>query len=162
MDHFALPTLDIELMERFIREVLGGVPYYYAGFDDIDRGMGRVEHIFLRVGNVLMQCAVPGDGRMIFRKDDQNVSPHYAFRVSAEALRQNIERLGSLGIPVAGPYRHRDVDLVSIYFHSPEAHKFEFGTWDPFPEQESVLLGASGVGHIDWASLAYDEWRQVT
>jgi hypothetical protein len=33
IDHFALPTKNIVLMEHFIREVLGGKPYYYAGFD---------------------------------------------------------------------------------------------------------------------------------
>ena len=62
LDHFALPTRNIELMERFIREVLGGKPYYYAGFDETDRKMGRAKHIFIRVGDVLMQCAEPADG----------------------------------------------------------------------------------------------------
>ena len=76
IDHFALPTKNIELMERFIREVLGGKPYYYAGFDETDRKMGRAKHIFIRVGNVLMQCAEPVNGEMIIRKDDPNSPPH--------------------------------------------------------------------------------------
>jgi hypothetical protein len=158
MDHFALPSLNVQLMEKFVREVLGGVPYYYAGFDDVDKEMGRVEHIFMRVGNVLFQCAAPETGDMIVRKDDPNVSPHWAFRVTPEALLDNTRRLRDLGIPVAGPYRHRNVDIVSIYFQSPEGHKLEICTWEPLAEQESVLMGAPGVGMIDWPSLAHD-WQ---
>jgi catechol 2,3-dioxygenase-like lactoylglutathione lyase family enzyme len=158
MDHVALPSLDIELMERFVREVLGGEPYYYAGFDDVDREMGRVEHIFMRVGNVLFQCAAPEDGQMLFRKDDPNVSPHYGFGVTADVLRQNLHRLRGLGIPVAGPYRHRAVDIVSIYFQTPEGHKLEICTWEPFPKNEALLMGAPGVGILDWPALAND-WK---
>ena len=69
IDHFALPTRNIALMERFIRELLGGEPYYYAGFDEVDRKMGRSHHIFIRVGDVLMQCTETDDGSMIIRKD---------------------------------------------------------------------------------------------
>jgi catechol 2,3-dioxygenase-like lactoylglutathione lyase family enzyme len=156
MDHFALPSLNVTLMEKFVREVLGGKPYYYAGFDEVDREMGRVEHIFMRVGNVLFQCAAPGNGEMVISKDDPNVSPHWAFRATAQAVLDNARRLRALGIPVAGPYRHRNVDIVSIYFQTPEGHKLEICTWEPFPEEESVLMGAHGVGMIDWPSLAHD------
>src|SRR5262249_53833575 len=93
MDHFALPTKNIVLMEHFIREVLGGKPYYYAGFDKTDQDMGRAKHIFIRVGNVLMQCAEPKNGDMIIRKDDPNTAPHYAFTVSATDLEANCMRL---------------------------------------------------------------------
>jgi hypothetical protein len=156
MDHFALPSLDVKLMEKFVREVLGGVPYYYAGFDDVDKEMGRVEHIFMRVGDVLFQCAAPENGEMVVRKDDPNVSPHWAFRATPEALLDNARRLHDLGIPVAGPYCHRNVDVVSIYFQSPEGHKLEICTWEPFPEDKALLMGAPGVGMIDWPSLAHD------
>ena len=57
----------------------------------------------------------PETGEMVVRKDDPNVSPHWAFRVTPAALRDNTRRLRDLGIPVAGPYRHRNVDVVSIY-----------------------------------------------
>jgi catechol 2,3-dioxygenase-like lactoylglutathione lyase family enzyme len=156
MDHFALPSLNIPLMERFMCEVLGGTPYYYAGFDEVDRGMGRVEHIFIRIGNVLMQCAAPIDGQMIFREDDPNVAPHFAFRVSAEDLDENTDRLRALGIPVAGPYRHRDLDVVSSYFKTPEGHKLEICTWEPYPDDKAALMGAPGVGHIDWRALTHN------
>lgn len=155
IDHFALPTANIELMERFIREVLGGKPYYYAGFDETDRKMGRAKHIFIRVGNVLMQCAEPSDGKMIIRKDDPNSPPHQAFLVSAAALKSNIERLRGLGIPVAGPYRHRGIDVVSAYFQSPEGHKLEICTWEPY-EGEALMTGAPGVGVVPWLTLAHD------
>jgi catechol 2,3-dioxygenase-like lactoylglutathione lyase family enzyme len=131
MDHFALETLDIALMERFIREVLGGEPYYYAGFDSTDAELGRVRHIFLRVGN-------------------PNVSPHFAFAVTAEHLDRNVERLRRLRIPVQGPVRHRGVDVVSCYFQSPEGHKLEICTWDPYP------FDKASYARIDWPALAHD------
>jgi hypothetical protein len=153
MDHFALETLDIERMESFIREVLGGKPYYYAGFDSTDAQLGRVRHIFLRVGNVLVQCAEPKNGRISVRKDDPNVSPHFAFTVSAEGLDRNVERLRRLNIPVQGPVRHRGVDIVSSYFQSPEGHKLEICTWDSYPADKAPYA------RIDWPALAHD-WPQ--
>ena len=159
IDHFALPTRNIEVMERFIREVLGGKPYYYAGFDDVDRGMGRAKHIFIRVGNVLMQCAEPVNGEMIIRKDDPNSPPHQAFLVSAADLDKNVARLRGLGIPIAGPYRHRGVDVVSAYFQSPEGHKLEICTWDPY-EGEALMTGEPGVGTVPWLTLAHD-WPNI-
>ncbi len=155
IDHFALPTRNIELMERFIRVVLGGKPYYYAGFDEADRQMGRAKHIFIRVGNVLMQCAEPADGKMIIRKDDPNSPPHQAFLVSAADLEGNIARLRGLGIPVAGPYRHRGIDVVSAYFQSPEGHKLEICTWEPY-HGDALMTGAPGVGTVPWLTLTHD------
>jgi catechol 2,3-dioxygenase-like lactoylglutathione lyase family enzyme len=154
LDHFALETMDIARMARFIHEVLGGEPYYFAGFDETDRAAGRVRHIFMRVGNVLMQCAEPKNGRSAIRKDDPNVGPHAAFRVSAADLDRNVARLKKLGIPVAGPVRHRGVDVVSAYFQSPEGHKLEICTWDPYPQDKA------GLGRIDWPSLAH-EWPRA-
>jgi catechol 2,3-dioxygenase-like lactoylglutathione lyase family enzyme len=155
LDHFALPTLDIALMERFIREVLGGEPYYYAGFDETDARMGRVGHIFIRVGHVLMQCAEPANGKMIFRKDDENISPHFAFTTTPAGLDANTERLRGIGIPVAGPFRHLNVDVTSVYFQSPEGHKLEICTWEPYPHEKAGVMGAAGVGHVHWPSLAH-------
>jgi len=149
MDHFALETNDIELMERFMREVLGGAPYYYAGFDEEDRRLKRVKHIFIRIGSVLMQCAESVNGKTTLSKDNPNVSPHWAFEVTAENLDRNIERLRGLGVPVAGPIEHRDIDCTSAYFLSPEGHKLELCTWEPYPRPRIS-------GRIDWASLAHD------
>lgn len=159
VDHFALPTRDIALMERFIREVLGGDPYYYAGFDDTDRQMGRVPHIFIRVGDVLMQCTEVPEGAMTVRKDDENVAPHVAFKVSAKDLEANFERLSKI-IPVSGPYRHRGIDCTTFYFTSPEGHKLEICTWEPYPEEKSKMMGAPGVGIMKWCDLAHD-WPNV-
>jgi hypothetical protein len=150
MDHFALETLDIQLMERFIREVLGGKSYYYAGFDSTDVQLGRVRHIFLRVGSVLVQCAEPKNGKISVRKDDPNVSPHFAFTVSAESLDRHVERLRRLSIPVQGPVRHRGVDIVSCYFQSPEGHKLELCTWDPYAVERA------SYNRIDWPALAHN------
>ena len=149
MDHFALETNDIELMDRFMREVLGGEPYYYAGFNEADRKDGRVRHIFIRIGSVLMQCAESVDGKTHLDKHNPNVSPHWAFAVSADGLDRNVARLRSLGIPVTDPTEHRDIDCTSVYFQSPEGHKLELCTWDPYPRKRRI-------GRIDWASLAHN------
>lgn len=150
MDHVALETMNIELMAAFIREVLGGKPYYYAGFDPTDTAQGRVKHIFLRVGNVLLQCAEPKNGKISLRKDDPNVSPHWAFGVTAANFDRNIERLRKLGIPVTDPIQHRGLDVTSAYFQSPEGHKFEICTWEPYPAAKAKQM------RIDWPALAHN------
>jgi catechol 2,3-dioxygenase-like lactoylglutathione lyase family enzyme len=150
MDHVALETLNIDLMTRFISEVLGGQPYYFAGFDDVDHAQGRVKHIFMRVGNLLLQCAEPKNGKVSLRKDDPNVSPHWAFGVTAKDFDRNIERLRRLGIPVTDPIQHRGLDCTSAYFQSPEGHKFELCTWESYPAEK-----AKGM-RVDWPSLAHN------
>jgi hypothetical protein len=57
---------------------------------------------------------------------------------------------------VAGPYRHRDIDVVSIYFKSPEGHKLEICTWEPYPEGKAGLMGAPGVGFVHWPKLNHN------
>lgn len=157
MDHFALPTLNIDLMAEFIQEVLGGVPYYVAGYDEVDQSMGRRKHIFMRVGNVLMQCAEPQDGKIKIGKEDLNGWPHWAFIVTAEDMENNVERLQSLGIPVFGPVQHRGVEAVSAYFASPEGHKLEIVTYDTYPDEKTIgVAGAPGVGHTDWEKLFHN------
>ena len=150
MDHFAMETNDIALMDRFMREILGGEPYYYAGFDDLDKSLGRVKHIFIRIGSVLMQCAESVDGKTTLTKYTPNVSPHWAFGVSADDLDRNIARLRAAGIPVQGPVQHRGIDCTSCYFLSPEGHKLELCTWDPYPAEKAT------TGRIDWKSLIHD------
>lgn len=155
VDHFALPTRNIALMEKFVRELLGGEPYYYAGFDETDRKMGRAPHIFIRVGNVLFQCTEVPEGEMTVHKDDENVAPHIAFKVTAKDLEANFERLRKI-IPVSGPYRHRGIDCTTFYFMSPEGHKLEICTWEPYPEDKSMMMGAPGVGIMKWKDLVHD------
>ena len=94
------------------------------------------------------------DGKTTLDKNNGNVSPHWAFEVSAEDLDKNIARLRSLGIPVIGPVSHRDIDVTSAYFQSPEGHKLEICTWDPYPVEKTT------PGRIDFPSLAHD-WPNV-
>lgn len=155
MDHFALETRDIIRMERFMCEVLGGEPYYYTGFSDEDKKRGRIPHIFVRIGNVLMQCAEPRNGQFTIVKDDPNIAPHSAFGMSAADLERNVARLRALGVPVAGPYRHHPIDIVSAYFQSPEGHKLELCTWEPYAA-EAKMIGDPGVKGVDWPGLAHN------
>ena len=117
---------------------------------EADKAAGRVKHIFLRVGNVLVQCAESKDGKVALDKNNPNVSPHWAFTVSAVDLDRNIARLRKLGIPCTDPIQHRGLDVTSAYFQSPEGHKFEICTWEPYPEHKAKHM------RIDWPSLAHD------
>src|SRR6266581_4605651 len=119
LDHFALTTNDVVLMERFVREFLGGEPYYYAGFDEADRKMGRKPHLFLRIGRTLLQCTEE-TGPSTPQPNDNNISPHWGFRTTIDGLDMNVARLKKEGIPFFGPMSHRDIDVVSVYFKSPE------------------------------------------
>lgn len=159
-DHFALPTMNVELMTAFIEEVLGGELYSRHGFDEVDQSMGRKKHIFYRVGDVLMQCAEPQDGRLKIGKEDLNGWPHWAFGTTAQGLDENYERLKSIGIPIFGPVRHRGGGAVSIYFAGPEGHKLEIVTNEPYPEEKAPVAGSPGVGHTDWSKL-WHEWPNI-
>ncbi|WP_105405264.1 VOC family protein [Neorhizobium sp. T7_12] len=154
LDHFALPARDLLLMERFVREFLGGEAYYYAGFDDYDRGINRKPHLFVRIGNTLLQCTEE-TGPSTPQADDPNIAPHWAFRTTAEGLDANIERLKREGIPFFGPMAHRDIEVVSVYFRSPEGHKLEICTWNEYPEAKTKMMGAPGVGFIPWKELMH-------
>jgi catechol 2,3-dioxygenase-like lactoylglutathione lyase family enzyme len=155
LDHFALSVKDIVLMERFIREFLGGEPYYYAGFDDYDRNNNRKPHLFVRVGRTLMQITAE-TGPATPQPDDPNIAPHWGFRTTPEGLDANIERLKREGIPFFGPMAHRDIEVVSVYFRSPEGHKLEFCTWDPYPVEKTRMMGEPGVGFIRWKELMHN------
>lgn len=162
MDHFALPSLDIDLMYKFLVEVLGGEPYIVQGYDEVDRERGRAKHVFMRVGDTLFQFATPADGELKVGREDLNAWPHWAFTVTAEAMESNVARLQSLGIPVFGPVTHRGTYGVAAYFTTPEGHKLELKTYDDYPEQLTVgEMGAPGVGFIDWTTL-YHDWPNTT
>lgn len=151
VDHVALPALDMDRMAAFLTEVLGGDVYYVAGYNDADAQLGRSKHVFMRIGETLVQFASPQDGVQKIGKDDFNSWPHWAFGVAAEGLRDNVDRLRSIGIDVFGPVEHRGVEAVSAYFTSPEGHKLELVTYEPEAVQYSIgIAGAPGVGHPNW------------
>ena len=74
-------------------------------------------------------------------------------RLEAEQL-EPLAEAKKLGIPVIGPVSHRDIDVTSAYFQSPEGHKLEICTWDPYPVEKTT------PGRIDFPSLAHD-WPNV-
>lgn len=155
IDHVAMSVKDLELMERFLREFMGGEPYYYAGFDDIDRGMKRKRHLFVRIGHTLVQITEE-TGPATPQLDDNNIAPHWGFGTTVAGLDTNMERLKRAGIPFFGPMSHRDIEVVSAYFMSPEGHKFEFCTWGGYPQDKAKLMGAPGVGYIRWNELNHN------
>jgi hypothetical protein len=75
-------------------------------------------------------------------------------------LDHNTERLRKLGIPVDGPYLHRDSVAVSSYFQSPEGHKIELVTYEPYPPGKAKMIGENGV-RVNWPSLAHN-WPDTT
>jgi catechol 2,3-dioxygenase-like lactoylglutathione lyase family enzyme len=158
LDHFAVPSVEIERTYRFIVEVLGGEPYFAVGFDE---GDPRIKHAFLRVGEVLFQIGVPQNGELTCGKDDVNTWPHWAFEVSAADFEANVERVRALGIPVFAPVKHGGIDGTYAYFKGPEGHKLEFVTWEDFPEEK--VLGEVGpeIGPIPWSEMDHD-WPNIS
>ena len=144
VDHVALPTRNIVMLERFVREVLGGKPFYYAGFDERDARAGRKLFVVMRVGPTLLEFVEEAKATLN-AKTDPHISPHTAFRVTAAALDRNAERLRKLGIPVDGPFLHRASAAVSVYFQSPEGHKIELVAYEPYPSNKAKMIGENGV-----------------
>jgi catechol 2,3-dioxygenase-like lactoylglutathione lyase family enzyme len=159
MDHFALPVRDVARMELFVREVLGGEAYYYAGLDDVDKKMGRRPHLFMRIGDVLFQCTEEW-GPSHPRQDDNDISPHWAFGTTAAGMDKNLAWLKRQNIPVFGPVGHRDIDVISFYFKSPEGHKLEICTWEPY-KGSLGMMGAPGIGFIDWSKLTHNWTKKL-
>jgi len=154
IEHFAMPTKNITQLERFVREVLGGVPYCYAGYDDVDRSMGRKPHIFIRVGASLFQCTEEG-GPMHPRKDDPSVSPHWAFGIAPERFDSFTALLDDNRIPYQGPVSQPQYAVKSLYFMSPEGHKLEVCAAQ-IPSGDEVSCPAIAEHQIDWNKLAHD------
>jgi catechol 2,3-dioxygenase-like lactoylglutathione lyase family enzyme len=152
MDHAALAVHDVERAVRFYEEALGGTVYYATGFGE----QGRVPHVFMHVGTVLLQVGFPNDGKTFADPTSQSHWPHVAFGASAETLDHLCDQLTSMGVPYSGPRSHLNVEAVSIYFKDPDHNKLEICTWDPYPEERTELLGP---GHgLDWEALTHD-WR---
>ena len=143
LHHFALPVADASRVRRFFVELLDAEP---AGLEQ--GGQGPV-----RFGSTCLQCIGATDTPLYPEEGNDNISPHWSFGTSTEGVDHYKAKLQRNGVPVAGPYRHRGVDLVSIYFKTPEGHKLEIGTWDGYPEQRSGMMGAPGVGFIPWRSM---------
>ena len=154
IEHFAMPTRNIAQLERFVREILGGVPYYYAGYDDVDRQMGRKPHIFIRVGDVLFQCTEEG-GTMHPAPNDVCVAPHWAFAIEPEKFEGFIAHLRANGVPFAGPLAQPQFGGHSVYFKSPEGHKLEVFAFD---ESMAGADGQEGEKAIDWPALNH-KWQ---
>jgi catechol 2,3-dioxygenase-like lactoylglutathione lyase family enzyme len=152
IEHFAMPTRNMAVLERFVRDVLGGVPYYYAGYDEVDRQMGRKPHIFMRVGEILFQCTEEG-GPMHPNKDDTSISPHWAFAIMPDRLPDFMNVLLDNGIPYVGPVAQPQYGVTSLYFASPQAHKLEVCA--PGVSSNVPVMAES---EIDWRKLNHD-WR---
>jgi catechol 2,3-dioxygenase-like lactoylglutathione lyase family enzyme len=154
IEHFAMPTRNIARLERFVREVLGGEPYCYAGYDDVDRKMGRKPHIFIRIGEILFQCTEEG-GPMHPSQDDMSVSPHWAFSIEPYRLDGFMQVLRENNLPFAGPISQPQFGARSIYFMSPEGHKLEICAADA---RREGAKSASRVceQQIDWRALKHD------
>lgn len=152
IEHFAMPTKNMAVLERFVREVLGGIPHYYAGYDEVDRQMGRKPHIFMRVGEILFQCTEEG-GPMHPTKDDLSVSPHWAFAIAPNRLQDFMKVLRDNDIPYVGPFAQPQYGVTSIYFKSPEAHKLE--VCSPGISSDAPVMAEN---KIDWKKLNHD-WR---
>lgn len=150
-----MPTKNMAVLERFVREILGGVPYYYAGYDEVDRQMGRTPHIFIRLGEILFQCTEEG-GPMHPHKDDMSVSPHWAFGIAPDRLSSFVQTLRDNGVPYAGPFTQPQYGVTSIYFKSPEAHKLEVCC--PGISNDNPVMAET---KIDWGKLNHD-WRSRT
>lgn len=116
--------------------------------------MRRPPHIFVRAGNVLTQCTEEA-GELNTSSDDQRIAPTRRSKTTPERLDRNKERLEQIGIPLTGPILHRGVEYVSIHFRSPEGHKLEITTWEPYPGNEAGMLGLPQVGLIDWTTLTH-------
>src|SRR5437870_5657445 len=150
MHHFTLPVRDIALMDRFMIDLLDAERW--SG-DASSSAMGP-----LRIGQSGFECTQDVGSPLYPVPDDNNISPHWSFGASTAALDRYRVSLQDAGLPVAGPYRHRALDLVSIYFKSPEGHKFEIGTWEPYPPEKADLMGAPGVGFIPWPKMDH-HWK---
>jgi catechol 2,3-dioxygenase-like lactoylglutathione lyase family enzyme len=150
MHHFTLPARDVALMDRFMIDLL-----------DAERWSGDASRSAtgpLRIGQSGFECTQDPGSPLYPVPGDNNISPHWSFGASAAALDHYKTTLQHAGLPVAGPYRHRALDLVSIYFKSPEGHKFEIGSWEPYPPEKAVLMGAPGVGFIPWPTMDH-HWK---
>jgi catechol 2,3-dioxygenase-like lactoylglutathione lyase family enzyme len=155
MDHAALAVHDVERAVAFYQEVLGGTVYYATGFGEV----GRVPHVFLHVGTVLLQVGHPNDGRSFADPESQSHWPHVAFGADAPTLERMCEHLSGHRVPFSGPRSHLNVDAVSIYFKDPDHNKLEICTWDPYPMERTELLGPPPQGKgLDWQALSHD-WR---
>src|SRR5262249_56011911 len=75
MDHAALAVQDVERAVRFYQEALGAEVYYATGFGE----HGRVAHVFMHVGTVLLQVGYPNDAKTFAHRHTPSPSPHAAF-----------------------------------------------------------------------------------
>ncbi|MFO0986301.1 MAG: VOC family protein [Alphaproteobacteria bacterium] len=162
VDHFGIPTRDVDLAGKFMEQVLGGVECYRAGFSEEDRRLGRLRHVFYHVGAQLVEVVEQDDGVSYPDKTNPNgvnTNPHWAFGTTAEGLIRFVDHLKSEGIPFNGPRSHRGASVVSVYFRDLDGNNLEVTTWQPIPPGriELTLMGGQ-YGFIPWQKLSH-KWR---
>jgi catechol 2,3-dioxygenase-like lactoylglutathione lyase family enzyme len=159
IDHVGLACRDPDVSGEFVRQVLGGVELFRAGYDEEDRRLGRLRHIFYHVGQTLVEVVEQEDGQGYPDKHSANTNPHWSFGATPDGLAQFIEHLRAEGIPFDGPRSHRGVTAVSVYFVDPDGNHLEVTTWSPIPVGLMDLKPMGGpYGFIPWEKLAHD-WR---
>lgn len=162
VDHFGIPTRDVDLAGKFMEQVLGGVECYRAGYFEEDRRLKRLRHIFYHVGAQLVEVVEQDDGVSYPDKTNPNgvnTNPHWAFGTTAEGLIRFVDHLKNQGIPFNGPRCHRGASVVSVYFRDLDGNNLEVTTWQPIPPGriEVTLMGGE-YGFIPWQDLSHN-WR---
>ena len=162
VDHFGIPTRDVDLAGKFMEQVLGGVECYRAGYSPEDRRLKRLRHIFYHVGAQLVEVVEQDDGVSYPDKTNPgsvNTNPHWAFGTTGEGLVRFVDHLKREGIPFDGPRCHRGASVVSVYFRDLDGNNLEVTTWQPLPPGriETKLMGGE-YGFIPWQELSHS-WR---
>ena len=162
VDHFGMPTRDVDLAGRFVEDILGGVECYRAGYSEQDIRNNRLKHIFYHVGSQLVEVVEQDDGISYPDKTNPNAvntNPHWAFGISAEGLVRFVEHLKREGIPFNGPRSHGGTSLVSVYFRDMDGNNLEITTWEPLPSgaPKTTMMGGEDGG-IPWSNLSHN-WR---
>lgn len=159
VDHVGLACRDPDLSARFVEEILGGVELFRAGYDELDRKLGRLRHIFYHVGTTLVEVVENEDRKSYADPASKNTNPHWAFGATPENLAAFVKHLDREGIPYDGPRSHTGVSAVSVYFRDPDGNNLEVTTWSPIPSGLMPLKPMGGqYGFIEWDQLSHN-WR---
>ncbi len=162
VDHVGLACSDPDISGAFVEQVLGGVELFRAGYNDEDRRLGRLRHIFYHVGHTLLEVVEQEDGVSYPSRTNPggvNTNPHWAFGATPEVLARFVQHLRDEGIPFNGPRSHTGVSAVSVYFRDPDGNNLEVTTWSPVPVGLMELTPMGGEhGFIPWDALNH-QWR---
>ncbi len=162
VDHVGLACIDPDVSGPFVEQILGGVELFRAGYNDEDRRLGRLRHIFYHVGHTMVEVVEQEDGVSYPSKTNPgsvNTNPHWAFGATPEVLARFVKHLKQEGIPFDGPRSHTGVSAVSVYFRDPDGNNMEVTTWSPIPAGLMELTPMGGKhGFIPWEGLSH-QWR---